>query len=161
MEQWRPLADGGDARAQVGIAALYLNGLGVAPDQSLGVSWCQKAADKGEPNALYLLGSLYRDGQGVERDIIRALALLRKAADQKHHWAQYNLGLMYFKGEGIPPDYAEAYYWLGIAAIGNDDSTVQATAAFLLDEVAAKLSREEILEAKQRIGQWRPAQSQP
>jgi hypothetical protein len=139
---------------------MYLNGLGVAPDHALALSWCQKAADKGEPNALYLLGSLYRDGQGVERDIIRALALLRKAADQKHHWAQYNLGLMYFKGEGIPPDYAEAYYWLGIAALEDDDSTVQSTAAFLLDEVAAKLAPEEIEETKQRIRHWKPAQSQ-
>jgi uncharacterized protein len=103
---------------------------------------------------------MYRDGHGVERDIIQALALLRKAADQNLQWAQYNLGLMYVMGEGIPPDYAEAYYWLGIAAGGNDTSTVRSTATFLLDEVAAKLTPEEILEAKQRIRHWKPTQSQ-
>jgi uncharacterized protein len=161
MGQWLPLAQGGDARAQVGIASIYLNGLGIAPDHSLALSWCKKAADKGEPNALYLLGSMYRDGHGVERDAIRALALLRKAADQNFHWAQYNLGLMYFMGEGIPPDYPEAYYWLGIAAAENNNSTVQSTAAFLLDEVAAKLTPEEIEETKHRIRDWKPAQSQP
>jgi hypothetical protein len=160
MERWRPLADGGDARAQVGIASMYLNGLGVAPDHALALLWCKRAADKEEPNALYLLGSMYRDGHGVERDVIRALALLRKAADQNFHWAQYNLGLMYFMGEGIPPDYVEAYYWLGIATAENDNSTVPPTAAFLLDEVAAKLTPEEIEEAKQRIRRWKPAQSQ-
>jgi ABC-type branched-subunit amino acid transport system ATPase component len=36
---------------------------------------------------------------------------------------------------------------------------VQSTAAFLLDEVAAKLTPEEIEEAKQRIHHWKPAQS--
>ena len=159
MERWLPLADGGDARAQVGVASMYLNGLGVVQDHSLALSWCKKAADMEEPSALYLLGSMYRDGHGVERDIIRALALLRKAADHQHHWAQYNLGLMYFMGEGIPPDYPEAYYWVGIAAVENDNSTVQSTAAFLLDEVAAKLTPEEIEEAKQRIHHWKPAQS--
>jgi len=160
LEQWLPLANKGDARAQVGIASMYLGGLGVVQDHSLALSWCKKAADTGDPNALYLLGSMYRDGHGVERDLIRALALLRKAADQNVHWAQYNLGLMYFKGEGIPPDYPEAYYWLGIAAVENDDSTVQSIAAFLLDEVAAKLTPEEIAETKHRIRHWKPATAQ-
>lgn len=160
MERWLPLANEGDARAQVGIASMYLNGLGVVQDHALALSWCKKAADMEEPNALYLLGSMYRDGQGVERDLIRALALLRKAADRNLPWAQYNLGLMYFMGEGIPPDYAEAYYWLGIAAGANDNSTANSTAAFLLDEVAAKLTPEEIQEAKHRIRDWRPTQSQ-
>ena len=68
---------------------------------------------------------------------------------------------MYFMGEGIPPDYPEAYYWLGIAAAENNNSTVQSTAAFLLDEVAAKLTPEEIEETKHRIRDWKPAQSQP
>jgi TPR repeat protein len=160
MEFWQPLAEGGDARAQIGIAKMYLGGLGVPPDQELGLRWCKKAADQGEPNAQYALGSMYRDGHGVEKDVILALALFRKAADQDLRWAQYNLGLMYFSGEGIPPDYPEAYYWLGIAAVAaeNDNGSVHSTAAFLLEEVGAKLTREEIEEAKQRIRRWKPVQ---
>jgi hypothetical protein len=92
MERWRPLAEQGDARAQIGIAKMYLAGLGGLADREMGLLWCRKAADQGEPNAQYLLGSMYRDGHGVQRDIIQGLALLRKAADQDLHWAQYNLG---------------------------------------------------------------------
>jgi TPR repeat protein len=156
---WQPLAEGGDARAQIGIAEMYLNGLGTPPDHEVGLWWCKKAADQGEPYAQYVLGSMYRDGRGVQKNIIRALALFRNAADQDLHWAQYNLGLMYFAGEGIPPDYPEAYYWLGIAAVAreNDNGQVYSTASFLLREVEAKLTPDEIEEAKQRIRRWKPA----
>jgi TPR repeat protein len=145
--------------AQIGIAEMYLGGLGVPPDQEQGLWWCEKAADQGEPNAQYVLGSMYCDGHGVQKDIIRALAPFRNAADQDLHWAQYNLGLMYFSGEGIPPDYPEAYYWLGTAAIAreSDNGQVHSTAALLLAEVEAKLAPDEIEEAKQRIRRWKPA----
>jgi ABC-type branched-subunit amino acid transport system ATPase component len=61
-----------------------------------------------------------------------------------------------WKPAGAP----ESYYWLGIATVENNNGTVQSTAAFLLDEVAAKLTPEEVEEAKRWIRHWKPAQSQ-
>lgn len=156
IEHWRPLAEQGDARAQAGVAALYLNGLGVIADEIKALDWAEKAANRGEPHALYLLGSMYRDGKVVEKDLAKAIAMFGRAADHGFHWAQYALGLMYFVGEGVTLDYAEAYHWLALAAASTeqDDPHVRATAAFLLDQIAAQLTREQLEQAKQRADTW-------
>ena len=161
MKYWQPLADGQDARAQAGVAAMYLGGLGVPPDYKLALVWSERAARQGEPRAQYLLGSMYRDGKGVQKDLARAMALFRQAADQNLHWAQYTLGLMYLLGEGVPADRLEAYHWFALASAvrDDDDEQVHATAGFLLEEVSAKLTPDQISQAKQRVSEWKPAPS--
>jgi TPR repeat protein len=161
IELWRPLAEKGDGRAQARMAELYLSGRGVLRNYAEALFWCQQSADQGEARAQYVLASMYRDGRGVKKDPLRAIELFRKAADQDFHWAQYNLGLMYFTGEGGRPDYLKAYHWLSLAANAHDsddrdDAEVQSTAAFLLDAAAAKLTPEQIADAKQRIDEWKP-----
>jgi TPR repeat protein len=161
MKYWQPLADEQDARAQAGVAAMYLGGLGVPPDYKLALLWSERAARQGEPKAQYLLGSMYRDGKGVPKDLARALVLFRQAADQNLHWAQYTLGLMYLLGEGVPSDRLEAYHWFTLASAvrDDDDEQVHATAGFLLEEVSAKLTPDQITQAKQRLAEWKPAPS--
>jgi TPR repeat protein len=161
MERWRPLAEGDDARAQAGMAAIYHGGLGVARDYAQALYWCEKAAAHGDARAQYLLGAMYRDGSGAQRDLVRAMALFRQAAEQDLHWAQYNLGLMYLKGEGVSADYAEAYHWLALASVvrDRDDAQVHSTATFLLDKASARLTPEQIKEARQRVNQWKPSPS--
>lgn len=161
MKHWQPLAEGQDARAQAGVAAMYLGGLGVPPDYTLALAWGERAADQGEPKAQYLLGSMYRDGKGVQKDLARAMALFRQAADRNLHWAQYTLGLMYLLGEGVPSDRLEAYHWLTLASVvrDGDDEEVHATAGFLLEKVSAKLTPDQISQAKQRLAEWKPAPS--
>ena len=161
MKHWQPLADGQDARAQAGVAAMYLGGLGMPPDYKMALIWSERAAHQGEPKAQHLLGSMYRDGKGVQKDLARAMVLFRQAADQNLHWAQYTLGLMYLLGEGVPSDRLEAYHWFALAsAVRNDDDAQEhATAAYLLEEVSAKLTPDQLLQAKQRVSEWKPAQS--
>jgi uncharacterized protein len=161
MKHWQPLADGQDARAQAGVAAMYLGGLGVPPDYTLALVWGERAAHRGEPKAEYLLGSMYRDGKGVQKDLARAMVLFRQAADQNLHWAQYTLGLMYLLGEGVPSDHLEAYHWFTLASVvgDDDDAEVHATATFLLEKVSAKLTPDQIGQAKQRLNEWKPAPS--
>jgi len=161
MKHWRPLAEGDDARAQASIGALYHGGLGVARDYAQAVLWCERAAKQGEPKGQYLLGSMYRDGTGVQRDLARAMTLYRNAADQDLHWAQYNLGLMYFLGEGVLSDHLEAYHWfaLATAAAGPDDAPLRATASYMLDKVSAKLTPDQLSQAKQRANEWKPVQT--
>jgi TPR repeat protein len=161
MTDWQPLAEEENARAQAGIAALYHGGLGVKQDYSLAFHWCRKAAMHGEASAQYLLGSMYRDGTGAPKDVARALEWYRKAAEQDLHWAQYSLGLMYYKGEGVPSDDLQAYQWLALASTGRDpdDAQVNAAASYLLNEVSAKLTPEQIEQAKQRVSGWKPNQA--
>ena len=98
---------------------------------------------------------MYRDGKGVPKDLARALVLFRQAADQNLHWAQYTLGLMYLLGEGVPADRLEAYHWFTLASAvrDDDDAQVRATASFLLEEVSAKLTPDQISQAKQRLSE--------
>lgn len=160
MRHWRPLAEAGNARAQSRIAALYYGGFGVALSYEFALAWCEKAADQGDANAQYMLASMYRDGKGAERDGQKALSFFLKAADQGVPGAQYSLGLMHFMGEATPINYAEAYYWLGLAAAANgaDQRQLRATAAFAQDQVAPKLSAEQIADAKRRIDERKVAQ---
>lgn len=161
MKHWRPLAEGQDARAQAGIAAMYLGGLGVPPDYPLALAMSESAARQGEPKAQYLLGSMYRDGKGVQKDLAHAAVLFRQAADQDLHWAQYTLGLMYLLGEGVPASHLESYHWFTLASAvrDDDDAEVHATATFLLEKVSAKLTPDQIGEAKQRLSEWKPVPS--
>jgi len=164
IDLWRPLAEKGDGRAQARMAELYLSGRGVLRNYAEALFWCQQGADQGEARAQYVLASMYRDGKGVPKDALQAIELFRKAADQDFHWAQYKLGLMYFTGEGGRPDYLKAYHWLSLAANAHDsdtpdDAEVRSTAAFLLDAVAAKMTPEQIREAKQRIDEWKPTRT--
>jgi hypothetical protein len=158
MKHWQPLAGGQDARAQAGIAAMYLGGLGVPPDYPLALALSESAARQGEPKAQYLLGSMYRDGKGVQKDLAHAAILFRQAADQDLHWAQYTLGLMYLLGEGVPSNHLEAYHWFMLASVvrDDDDAEVHETAAFLLEKVSAKLTPDQISQAKQRLSAWKP-----
>ena len=153
LQHWRPAASAGHAGAQYGLATLYYGGLGVVIDYDQAFEWCTKAADQGLPRAQYMLASMYRDGNGVGQDPATAASLFRKAAEQDVQGAQYSLGLMYFTGQGTAVDYAEAYYWLSLAASGSDKEHAQlrSTAAYLRDQAAEKLNAQQIATAKRRI----------
>jgi TPR repeat protein len=161
MRHWLPLAEAGHAGAQLGVARLYYSGLGVVLDYEIAAQWCAKAAEQGQPNAQYILGAMYRDGKGVEQDSSKAMSLSHKAATQGVPGAQYNLGLMYMKDGAVPADYAEAYYWLGLAATasGKEHSQLRSTAAYMRDDVGSKLSSEQLAELRRRIDERKSAQA--
>ena len=82
LQDWRPLADHGDAKAQNGLGVIYGNGQGVPQDYTEAVKWFRLAADQGYANAQASLGYAYANGQGVSRDYAEAAKWLRLAADQ-------------------------------------------------------------------------------
>ena len=71
-QEWQPLAESGDAKAQYAIGIVYAKGQGVEQNFAEAVRWFTSAAEQGNPNARYLLGYMYRLGQGVERDPVKA-----------------------------------------------------------------------------------------
>ncbi len=87
VEAWRPLAEAGNPEAQVSLAEIYLNGLGVAADPALGAALYRRAAEAGDPVAQLNLGDLYARGFGVARDPVEALVWLELAARQGKRWA--------------------------------------------------------------------------
>jgi TPR repeat protein len=80
---WRPLAEKGDALAQLYIAMAFHDGLGVPQDYDEAVKWCRKAADQGQKNAQAYLGLLYEWGEGVPQDYVQAYMWLNLAASHE------------------------------------------------------------------------------
>ena len=83
---WRPLAEAGDRDAQLSLAGLYLEGLGVRRDPAEAVRLYRLAAEQGDAVAQLNLGDLYARGLGVERDLGLATCWLTLSARQGRQW---------------------------------------------------------------------------
>ena len=137
--EYRPLAERGDAEAQYRIGRMYEFGNGYAQDKAQGIAWVRKAAAQGHVDAEQELGVVYATGDGIPQDDAQAVAWFRKAAEHGDAVAQYNLGLLYAKGQGVTKDYAEAVAWWRKAAIqGNADAQFKLAVVYHNGEGAAK-----------------------
>ena len=79
VQEWRPLAEQGEARAQNNLGVMYDNGYGVLQDYAEAVRWYRMAAEQGNATAQNNLGVMYENGRGVLQDAVLA-----------HMW--YNIG---------------------------------------------------------------------
>ena len=80
LNEWLPLAEGGDATAENAVGALYDHGLGVDEDDAAAVHWYQLAADQNLPLAMRNLANMYAGGHGVPFDQAMAQSWYEKAA---------------------------------------------------------------------------------
>ncbi len=116
LEQLKPLAQLGNAEAQVYLGEMYYYGYGIAQNDNQAVYWYRKAAEQGHANGQYNLGWMYRKGRGVAQNDSQAVYWYRKAAEQGHTDGQTNLGFMYENGKGVRQDDSQAIYWYRKAA---------------------------------------------
>ena len=65
LEEWKPLAELGDADAQYNLGVMYEDGLGVSQDHKAAIKWFSLAANQGHAGAQYQLGMIYELGKGV------------------------------------------------------------------------------------------------
>ena len=108
---WRPLAEQGNAEAQVRLAEFYFTGFGVAMDRTEGLMWYRKASELGNARAQSQLAYIYWSGTGLQKDPAMAVNWWRKAADQNDSGAMLNLGKALKTGVGVPQDDVEAARW--------------------------------------------------
>ena len=149
-------ANGGDAAAQVAVGESYAAGTGVARDYRAAAEWYQKAADKGNLAGQLHLAALYRDGgEGFDRDMAQAAEWYRKAADQGDVGAQGMMGTLYSMGQGVEQNYAEAYYWLDLAAAVKGPK--QAQFANYRQMMGAHITADELAEVQKRAAAWKTA----
>ncbi|MFM8330610.1 MAG: tetratricopeptide repeat protein [Candidatus Methylumidiphilus sp.] len=69
---YRKDAELGVIVAQVSLAVMYMDGLGVAQSHQEAAKWFAKAAEQGNAEAQHNLGQLYQVGQGVAQNPIEA-----------------------------------------------------------------------------------------
>lgn len=145
--------------------------------------WFGQAAAKGNPLAQYSLGALYMQGKGVPKNMVTAAAWILKAAQKKHPPAEVDYALMVFRGDGVQKNEKVAAQWLTNAARRNNVVAQNRLARLLiagkgikqdlveaakwhllsknaglkdpkLDQLIAKLSKQERAEAERRVENW-------
>jgi TPR repeat protein len=145
LKIWTPLAEQGDAKAQLNLGFMYEKGQGVVQDYAESVKWYRKAAEQGRADAQTNLGFMYDEGPGVPQHSAEAVKWLRKAAEQGVAQAQNNLGLMYAQGMGVVQDTMAAHMWFNIAAANGHEDALKNR-----DIAAHKLSSSQLAEAQQK-----------
>jgi hypothetical protein len=78
----------------------------------------------------------------------------RKAAEQGDALSQWSLGLLYELGHGVTQDYAEAYFWLDLAATGKIAGTKQEDIDEIRDDAASHLNSATLLQTQERAARW-------
>jgi TPR repeat protein len=84
LKEWRPLAENGDASAQINLGVIYGTGYGVPQNNGEAVKWYRKAAEQGNANAQYSLGLMHFRGNGVPQDFVLANLWFSLSAAKGH-----------------------------------------------------------------------------
>lgn len=130
LQEFRPLAEQGDARAQSNLGEMYLAMKGVPLDWDESLKWLRLAAEQGYSEGQYELGVALYNGFAfdVPEDYVAAAKWFRLAAEQGHVSAQFRLSNMYERGEGVPQDYVAAAKWIRLVAEQGHQAAQKAAA---------------------------------
>lgn len=148
-------AQSGFVPAEYKLGSLYEKGAGVPRDAAKARMWYAKAAEGGNPRAMHNLAVMIADGEG-RPDYANAVQWFRKAAEYGVHDSQYNLAILYARGLGVKQSLVQSYQWFAVAAAQND-----ADAAKKRDEVAAKLSPDDLAIGKALAAAFHPKAPSP
>jgi TPR repeat protein len=121
LQEWRPLAEHGNASAQFILGVAYRNGEGVPQDDAEAVKWYRLAAEQGLDDGQRQLGWMYDGGRGVPQDRSEAMKWYRLAAKQGDGLAQVYLGMMYDRGHGVLQSKIMAHMWYNIGAANGSE----------------------------------------
>ncbi len=113
-------------------------------------------AEQGDAISQYLLALYYELGMSVPPNDKEAFRWYRAAAEQGFSPAQRWLGFMYAEGRGVPQDYIQAQMWYSLAAASGGKVEDRELAAKNRDEIAAKMTSEQIAEAQRLAREWKP-----
>lgn len=116
----KPLADAGNAPAQMHIGLLYYLGQGVPENERVAVDWLTKSAGQGNLDAMYHLGNVYVFGNDAAKFTaepdVEAAKWYFEAGRAGHRDAQYALGLLFLAGKGVVQSRELAVEWIRKAA---------------------------------------------
>jgi len=155
MTWFRKAADQGIATAKGELGIMYGDGLGVTQNPAEALRWYRSAAVQGDAWWQTYLGDRYDYGFGVPQDYEEAAKWYRSAADQGDGTGQFMLGLLYEYGRGVPLDLVQARMWFNLAA-AHPTPGLSDTAARERDSIAAKMTRQQIVEATTQAREWKP-----
>jgi hypothetical protein len=149
FKEFRPMAEQGNAEAQLYLGKMYMMGQGVLKDEDGAIKWFKASADQGNADAQFFLGSYYLL---PHRDIAEGVKWLRLSAEQGQQDAQLLLGKSYLQGDkDLPRDPVQAEMWLRLAAKNNLD--FYQTELVTAEE---QMTAAEIAQGKAMAAAWKP-----
>ncbi len=83
FNEYKRLAERGDARAQLRVGWMYYYGEGVGQDNALALVWYRKAAEQGDVTSMFNLAYGYEHGEGVRRDLDESRRWYGRVAGQR------------------------------------------------------------------------------
>ena len=138
IEMLTPLAEQGNAVAQVKLGIMYARGEGVPPDSVTALRWLASAAEQGQTEAQFELGVAHRDGLGTPVNGKLAMYWFQRAAEAGVAHACNAIGEMYLGHPDVPQDYAAALVWFLRGAQEDDaDSLYNIGLRYLLGQGVA------------------------
>ncbi len=131
-----PLAEAGDAEAQLWLGYIFLKGWGTASSPESGFSWFEKSASKGNAKAQLVVGKYYYFGNGgIPKNIEKAETTWLQSANQGNVEAQYALGELYFEAKR----YSDSFKWYKQAAEqGHADAQYHLGSMYMLGDGTAR-----------------------
>ncbi len=93
LQEFKPLAEQGDARAQFGLGVMYDKGQTVPHDHAQAVKWYRRAAEQGNAIAQFNLGVMYDEGRAVPQDYVRAHMWFNLAASRSEPGADQDMAV--------------------------------------------------------------------
>ena len=114
LKKLQPMAEQGNADAQLRLGLMYREGNGVPKDDKQAVAWLSKAAEQGNMEAQENLGLSYAKGLGVDRDWVQADKWFSIAAASGKETAMNNKKIVevHMQPEKIAEANALAEEWL-------------------------------------------------
>ena len=112
LQEWRPLAEQGDAAARYGLGMMYLLGNEVGKDELEGLQLLRLSAEQGHGRAQGQLGYMYYSGRTVTEDRFKGLEWYRLSAEHGDALSQHTLGLIAQTEE----NYIDSVKWNRLAA---------------------------------------------
>ena len=149
LKEVTPLAEKGNADAQLILGKMYWMGQGVLKDPDQAMKWFKASAMQGNADAQFFLGSIYLL---PHTDITEGVKWLRLSAEQGNQDAQWMLGKAYLQGaKELPRDPVQAEMWLWLAAKDNLEFYQKGLLA-----AERELTPEQIASGKARAEAWKP-----
>jgi len=106
----------GDSASQLGVAQMYLEGIGCRRNAAEALYWFQHAAHQGEPASMNMLGRIYENGWDVPVNAELAAVWYREAAQHGSEHGMYNYANVLANGRGVAANRTEAFRWFARAA---------------------------------------------
>lgn len=149
-------AAAGHAPSQYRLASLHREGRGVPKDAAIAFQWFDRAAAQGHVLAMHNAGVLLAEGVHGAPDYAGAALWFRRAAEHGVKDSQFNVAILFARGLGVNQDMGEAYRWFSLAAAQGDPDSIKKR-----DDVAARLSKEQLAKEKERLKAFTPSKPNP